>query len=71
MVLPGAAGLISHARLGNVDTLLALGLGAGTLGGALLGSSFALQAPPMVLEGLFAVVMAALGHRTLAALRKK
>mmetsp|Transcript_19624 Transcript_19624/g.42590 ORF Transcript_19624/g.42590 Transcript_19624/m.42590 type:complete len:337 (+) Transcript_19624:247-1257(+) len=70
MVLPSLVGLAQHARLGNVDWLMAAGLGTGTLVGSLLGSNVALQAPPYVLEMAFGVGMAFLGHKTLAGLPK-
>jgi uncharacterized membrane protein YfcA len=72
MVLPSIVALAQHARMGNVDWLMAAGLGAGTLIGSSLGSNMAVNAPPMLLEASFAVGIAYLGHKTLAAgLRNK
>jgi uncharacterized membrane protein YfcA len=56
-------------RLGNVDWRMCVGLAAGTLVGSGLGSQFAVQAPPGVLEGLFGLGMLFLGSKTLAATR--
>lgn len=69
MVVPSLVGLAQHHRLGNVDWVMAAGLAAGTMMGGYLGSNLAVQAPPGVLEGAFAVGMLLLGHKTLASAR--
>ncbi|GAX80459.1 hypothetical protein CEUSTIGMA_g7898.t1 [Chlamydomonas eustigma] len=71
MVLPSIVALTQHASLGNVDWRMAAGLGAGTLIGSSLGSNMAVNAPPMLLEGLFAIGIAYLGHKMLAGLKIK
>eukprot|EP00967_Tisochrysis_lutea_P001854 scaffold2333_cov14-Tisochrysis_lutea.AAC.1 len=71
MALPACAGLLKHARLNNVDWLMAAGLSVGSLVGSYSCSSLALSAPPHTMEVAFSVGMAVLGNRTLAGLRKK
>ncbi len=66
MVLPSLVGLAQHARIGNVDLLMGAGLALGTLVGSAAGSSLALNAPPMLLEGAFGVGMLYLGIKTLS-----
>eukprot|EP01024_Parvocaulis_polyphysoides_P038092 TRINITY_DN340_c0_g1_i5.p2 TRINITY_DN340_c0_g1~~TRINITY_DN340_c0_g1_i5.p2 ORF type:complete len:353 (+),score=72.99 TRINITY_DN340_c0_g1_i5:178-1236(+) len=70
MIIPSFVGLMQHWRLGNVDWLMAAGLAAGTVGGSFIGSNFALQAPPGVLESVFAGGMLFLGLKTLQAAAK-
>jgi uncharacterized membrane protein YfcA len=70
MVVPSLIGLAQHAKLGNVDARMAAALALGTSAGSYAGSRCALQAPPGVLEGLFAAGMLLLGRRTLAAAAK-
>mmetsp|Transcript_19202 Transcript_19202/g.48847 ORF Transcript_19202/g.48847 Transcript_19202/m.48847 type:complete len:453 (-) Transcript_19202:221-1579(-) len=65
MVVPSCVALAQHARLGNVDWLMAASLVAGSACGSFMGSQVAVHAPPYVLEGLFAIGMAFLGHKTL------
>ena len=45
MVPPSCAGLVQHARLGNVDWRMAAGLAAGTAVGSFAGSKVAVNAP--------------------------
>lgn len=65
MAPPSMAALVQHTRMGNVDWRMAVGLAAGTAVGGALGSSAAVQAPPGVLETVFAVGMLFLGRKTL------
>ncbi len=69
MVAPSLAALVQHSRLGNVDWIMAVGLGAGTAIGGSLGSTMAIQAPKGVLEACFAVGMSFLGWKTLKTAR--
>lgn len=69
MIPPSAVALAQHARLGNVDWRMALGLAGGTAVGGAIGSTAAIQAPPGVLELCFAVGMLFLGRRTLLTAR--
>jgi uncharacterized protein len=66
MIAPSVAGLAQHARLGNVDLKMAIGLAAGTALGGVGGSTLAVQAPPGALEAVFAVGIFYLGRKTLA-----
>eukprot|EP01023_Acetabularia_acetabulum_P045096 TRINITY_DN4562_c0_g2_i1.p2 TRINITY_DN4562_c0_g2~~TRINITY_DN4562_c0_g2_i1.p2 ORF type:complete len:352 (-),score=69.78 TRINITY_DN4562_c0_g2_i1:836-1891(-) len=70
MIIPSFVGLMQHWKLGNVDWIMAAGLAAGTVGGSFIGSNFALQAPPGVLESVFAGGMLFLGMKTLQAVAK-
>jgi len=69
MAAPAAAGFATHVRRGNVDWRLALGLAAGACAGSWASASTAVQAPPFVMEVVFAAGMAVLGVRTLRGLR--
>eukprot|EP01025_Chloroclados_australasicus_P029131 TRINITY_DN28985_c1_g1_i1.p1 TRINITY_DN28985_c1_g1~~TRINITY_DN28985_c1_g1_i1.p1 ORF type:complete len:342 (-),score=45.65 TRINITY_DN28985_c1_g1_i1:348-1373(-) len=69
MIIPSLVGLIQHWRIGNVDWIMGMGLAAGTVFGSYVGSNFALQAPPGVLESAFAGGMLFLGYKTLQAAR--
>ncbi len=70
MILPSMAGIAQHQRLGNVDWRMAISLAAGTLLGSYSCSSFAVEAPPYVLEAMFSVGMLFLGTKTLQAAAK-
>ena len=65
MVLPSAAALLQHHKLGNVDWRLAAALALGTACGSALGSSVAVQAPEGMLEACFTIGMLLLGRATL------
>ena len=69
MIPPAMTGLLQHYRMGNVDARLAFGLLLGTSVGGALGSSIALQAPPGVLESIFAMGMMFLGRKTLMSIK--
>ncbi|KAG2454981.1 hypothetical protein HYH02_000807 [Chlamydomonas schloesseri] len=69
MVLPSVIGLAQHARLGNVDVLMAAGLVLGTTLGSSAGSRLALELPDGVLEWMFCLGMMYLGRKTLAGAR--
>ena len=69
MIPPSAVALAQHAKLGNVDWRMALGLAGGTAIGGAIGSAAAIQAPPGILELCFATGMLFLGRRTLLTAR--
>jgi uncharacterized membrane protein YfcA len=69
MIPPSAVALAQHAKLGNVDWRMALGLAGGTAIGGAIGSAAAIQAPPGILELCFAIGMLFLGRRTLMTAR--
>ncbi|KAG2440222.1 hypothetical protein HXX76_004334 [Chlamydomonas incerta] len=69
MVLPSLIGLAQHARMGNVDVLMAAGLVVGTTLGSSAGSRLALELPDGVLEWVFCIGMLYLGRKTLAGAR--
>ncbi|PNW84707.1 hypothetical protein CHLRE_03g155501v5 [Chlamydomonas reinhardtii] len=69
MVAPSLIGLAQHARMGNVDVLMAAGLVLGTTLGSSAGSRLALELPDGVLEWVFCIGMLYLGRKTLAGAR--
>ncbi|GIL77420.1 hypothetical protein Vretifemale_6874 [Volvox reticuliferus] len=66
MVAPSLVGLAQHARLGNVDWVMAAALAAGTLAGGAAGGCLALEMPEGVLEWVFCFGMLFLARKTLA-----
>eukprot|EP01024_Parvocaulis_polyphysoides_P021274 TRINITY_DN20072_c1_g2_i1.p3 TRINITY_DN20072_c1_g2~~TRINITY_DN20072_c1_g2_i1.p3 ORF type:complete len:155 (-),score=28.08 TRINITY_DN20072_c1_g2_i1:2-418(-) len=70
MIVPSFVGLMQHWKLGNVDWVMGCGLAIGTVVGSFLGSNFAIQAPPGILESFFATGMLFLGVKTLQAAAK-
>lgn len=71
MVVPSLVGLAQHARLGNVDWIMAAGLAAGTLVGGGVGGKLAVNMPEGVLEWVFCLGMLYLGRKTLASVGGK
>lgn len=71
MVVPSLVGLAQHARLGNVDWVMAAGLAAGTLVGGGVGGKLAVNMPEGVLEWVFCLGMLYLGRKTLASVGAK
>jgi uncharacterized membrane protein YfcA len=61
---------MKHARLGNVDFLMALGLSGGTFLASYGCSNVAIRMPDHVLEAAFTVGMLVLGNRTLKGLKR-
>ncbi|EFJ48905.1 hypothetical protein VOLCADRAFT_104627 [Volvox carteri f. nagariensis] len=66
MVVPSLVGLMQHARLGNVDWVMAAALAAGTMAGGAAGGRLALEMPEGVLEWVFCFGMLFLARKTLA-----
>ncbi|GIL64739.1 hypothetical protein Vafri_18618 [Volvox africanus] len=70
MVAPSLVGLAQHARLGNVDWVMAAALAGGTLAGGAAGGRLALEMPEGVLEWVFCFGMLFLARKTLAGARQ-